>query len=540
MWEKKGVPTAFIKGLAGLCFLLFTAGCVHQDTVPDQNVILITLDTLRADFVGAYGSLQALTPHLDSFADQGTVYENAYSPIPITQPAHVALFYSQLPHRMGIYNNGQIFTPQSGQTSLAQAFRSRGIQTAAFVSLGVLQSRFGLHHGFETYWDEQHPQRWYRTAEEVNDQVFDWLEQAYKKPFFLWIHYSDPHDPYAPPVLNPDLRITCNGRVSHEICLKKRELLSLHFQLEPGENLIQLESLKPFPVERDDYRVSLNDIHFPDSEDLEITLDKGSMLQRDQNHILAFRDKAVLRIQNPHGPCPFIIEAQGNLNLFPSELRTGYQQEVAYLDQELGRLKDKLREWDLIDTSLIILVGDHGEGLGEYIGQNNEVYFGHIHYLQNIYTKIPLIVYDPSSGSHPARVKSPVSLLDIAPTILQKMGWKSLSSHSGQSLPDKAGDKTRHLFQETYSPEAIEDRFGMLSGPWHLIFTPSQDRFQLYQMGKNPLEIQNVYETFKEEPRVRKLIRDLVEKTRDIQRAKQKIELDPESLKMLKSLGYIR
>ena len=80
----------------------------------------------------------------------------------------------------------------------------------------------------------------------------------------------------------------------------------------------------------------------------------------------------------------------------------------------------------------------------------------------------------------------------------------------------------------------------MLSGPWHLIFTPSQDRFQLYQIGKNPLETQNVYEMFKEEPAVQQLIGDLIEKAGNIKRSKKKIELDPESLKMLKSLGYIR
>lgn len=539
MWEKKDMTKAVIKGL-GVSILVLTAACGPRDTAPEQNVILITLDTLRADFVGVYGNPQVLTPNMDSFAAQGTVYENAYSPIPITQPAHASLFYSLPPHRLGLYNNGQIFTPQKGWMSLAQAFRSRGAQTAAFVSLGVLQSRFGLNPGFETYWDEQHPQRWYRTAAEVNDQVFSWLEQNHEKPFFLWIHYSDPHDPYAPPTLPPDLRITCNGQFSHEFCLEKREQLSLHFQLEPGENLIQMESLQPFPAVRDDYRVSLNDILFLNSEALEITVEQGDILQRGQDQILAFRDKAVLRIQNPHGPRLFVIKAQGNLNLFPSELKVGYRREVAYLDQEIGRLKNKLLEWGLLDKSLVVLAGDHGEGLGEDMGQNNEAYFGHIHYLQNIYTKIPLIVCDPSSGSNPARVKSPVSLLDIAPTILQKMGWKSLSFHSGQPLPEKEWENKTLLFLETYSPEAFEDRFGMLSGPWHLIFTPSQDRFQLYQIGKNPLETQNVYEMFKEEPAVQQLIEDLIEKAGNIQRSKKKIELDPESLKMLKSLGYIR
>ena len=538
MKHGRRLSTLVLVGLP-LCILLFAA-CGGEPGSPRQNVLLITLDTQRADFIGAYGEGKAQTPHIDGFAARGTLYANAFSPIPITAPAHAALFYSLPPHRLKIYNNGQIFNPDASWTSLSEVFRRRGARTAAFVSLGVLKARFNLDAGFEEYWDETHTQRWYRTAREVNERVLPWLEQNRDSRFFVWVHYSDPHDPYAPPDMVPDLRIRCRGEVLHAICVQKREDLKLTLGLEPGENRIVFESLQPFPVARAEYRVSLNDIEFHDREGLDITIEEGALLERETGQILAFRERAVITVRNPGPSRELILTAQGNLNLFPSEMALGYRREVEYLDSEIGRLKEKLISLGLLENTLVILVGDHGEGLGEHLGENREVYFGHIHYLRNFYLKVPLIVCDPGSDSGPVRVHSPVSIMDIAPTLMAKMGWKPPSFYSGQTLPEQTQKQTRFLFQETYRPEAFEDRFGALQDPWHLIFTPATRQIQLFHTGKDRPETQDVYSSFHEDPAVQKLAREVVRRAEEIGRTKDDVELDRESREMLRSLGYIK
>jgi len=528
------------RAMSLLLVAFLAVSCGDGSSPPRQNVLVITLDTLRADFIGAYGESKAQTPQIDSFAAQGTLYTNAFSPIPITLPAHASLFYSLPPHRLRTYNNGQVFHPDASWVSLAEAFQRHGAKTAAFVSLGVLKARFNLDDGFDFYWDETHPRRWYRTAREVNDQVLPWLENNQSDRFFLWVHYSDPHDPYAPPSLGPDLRIHFQGEVLHEVCAQKREILELEFDLEPGLNRILIESLQPFPVARNDFRVSLNDILFLNSEELEIEILEGTMLERESGRILAFRDQAVLSIQNPGPARRLVITAQGNINLFPSEQALGYRREVEYLDSELGRLKDRLESLGLLEQTLVILVGDHGEGLGEHLGENRDAYFGHIHYLRNIYLKVPLILVDPLADSVPGRVHSPVSLQDIAPTLIAKMGWDPLPAHSGIILPEQTRSESRFLFQETYRPEASEDRFGGLREPWHVIFTPALNDIQLYHFGKNRAETQNVYPMFQEDKEVRELISDVLRRAQEIRRSKKEVSLDPESLEMLRSLGYIK
>jgi hypothetical protein len=221
-------------------------------------------------------------------------------------------------------------------------------------------------------------------------------------------------------------------------------------------------------------------------------------------------------------------------------MAAGYRGEVEYLDSEIGRLKEKLTSLGLQDNTMVVLVGDHGEGLGEHPGENGEAYFGHIHYLRNTYLRVPLIVFDPGSQSAAARIHTLVSLMDVAPTLMAKMGWRVPSSYSGQILPDVTQTTDRFLFQETYQPEAFVDRFGALQDPWHLIFTPATGMIQLYHMGKNRAETQNVFAEFQDDTAVRELAREVVRRAEEIGRTKPDVELDHESREMLRSLGYIK
>jgi len=170
------------------------------------NVLLITIDTLRADHLGCYGYRQIRTPNIDSLALEGVRFEKAYTPVPITLPAHAAIFTGSYPMRTGIHDfSGNRLS--SDQTTLASLLRSQGYATAGIVGSAVLDSRFGLNRGFDFYYDhfdfsrldETNLDSMERPGNVVVDQGLTWLSHNYAKRFFLWIHLYDPHYPYRPP-----------------------------------------------------------------------------------------------------------------------------------------------------------------------------------------------------------------------------------------------------------------------------------------------------------------------------------------------------
>lgn len=527
--------------LIGFILISLSVFCfsVCKQTKP-KSIILITLDTTRADAIGVYNPDSTFTPNIDHLAQQGIVFENAYSPIPITFPAHASLFYSLPPHQLKIYNNGQIFLPSTQVLSLVQLAAQHNYATAAFTSLGVMHSRFGLSQGFQFYDDAYFSQRWYLNAGEVNFRVLDWLQNHKSEKFFLWIHYSDPHDPYAPPSLPADLRISLNGEKFAEICVQKMENLLLKFPLRPGNNLIKMQVLNPFPVHRDDYRISLNDLVFLDSQALQLDFSSATVLERNGNQILAIKDACTIRIHNPGEARDLALTAKGNINLFPAEKKRYYSQEIQYMDEQLGLLTDRLEKLGLMEKSVILLVGDHGEGLGEYKAEHGELYFGHIHYLQDVYLKVPFIIYGNGLPQNGIRKTEPVTLLDVAPTLCDLMGVKAPAYFSGQNLLAKKIETRPDLFQETYTPEANFDRFALRRFPWHLIFTPSQKKFTLYDLKKDPQEVSDIYKDMQNNSDVVKMSRDLTEYAQQILKNKGRVVLDKQSEEMLKSLGYIK
>ncbi len=521
-----------------VCFI--PASCTSPGRAP-SNVILITLDTMRADHLGLMTHADnAETPNLDALADDGMTFRHAFSPVPITLPAHAVIFYSQLPYDLGIYNNGQVFQPELKWNSLAEIFKDKGFHTAAFVSLGVLHSRFGLNRGFQDYVDTPHPRRWYLNAEEINQRVFSWLNDHAGDNFFIWIHYSDPHDPYAPPGNNPDLQFHINDMPLCRLSVRYKESLSVDIPLKPGRNILKIYGMNPFPSPRDEFRYSLNDFSLNPSESLDITVRKGALLSRNGGHILAIKNSAVVDIHNPDGLDACRLEAQGNINLFPSEMKQGYVREVEYMDQKIGELMARLRMLDLWDRTLLIAAGDHGEGLGDYLEHRQELYFGHIHYLKSVYTHIPLIIKAPDQGLSGKQVNDPVSLLDIAPALLYRMGWTSNKFFRGRNLFKLDKNRDTFMFQETYSPEAETDRFAGINFPWHLIFTPAASEFRLYRMDEADNPPADLYSQWRNDSSVTDLTRRVVERSLHILENKKEVQLDPSSLEMLKSLGYIK
>jgi arylsulfatase A-like enzyme/Flp pilus assembly protein TadD len=163
------------------------------------SVLLVTIDTLRADHVGAYGAVDARTPILDRLAAEGTRFTTAIASAPLTLPSHASILTGLYPPRHGVRYNG-ISRLQPSFETLTERLRDAGYATGAVVGSYVLAGKYGLDQGFEHYDDDTRsrgdPAQ--RPASEVTDGALAWLERA-ERPFFLWVHYYDPHERYAPP-----------------------------------------------------------------------------------------------------------------------------------------------------------------------------------------------------------------------------------------------------------------------------------------------------------------------------------------------------
>ena len=177
-----------LASLAVICGA-WLSGC--SDERP--NIILITIDTLRADRLGCYGA-EVATPHIDRLAREGATYLNAASPMPSTRPAHFSLLSSLYPRDHGVTSNALSLPPEI--RTLPQIFEAHGYRTGGFTGVRILAPGSGAERGFETFLA---PESGTRSAREVVSQSIDWLHSEDHQPFFLWIHLYDPHIPYRPP-----------------------------------------------------------------------------------------------------------------------------------------------------------------------------------------------------------------------------------------------------------------------------------------------------------------------------------------------------
>ncbi len=170
---------------------------------PPPSVLLVTVDTLRADRIGAYGDGAAHTPAMDALARAGVLFESAFAPAPITLPSHATMLTGLLPPAHGVRGNGS-FALGPGPRTLAEALKARGLRTAAFVGALPLARRFGLARGFDHYDDalQRAPGLHFEFPERRADRVAAaaraWLASE-SGPVFVWVHLYDPHAPYDPP-----------------------------------------------------------------------------------------------------------------------------------------------------------------------------------------------------------------------------------------------------------------------------------------------------------------------------------------------------
>jgi arylsulfatase A-like enzyme len=183
-------------GRWGCCAWLCAALALVACSPPERpGAVLITIDTLRADHVGAFSS-DASTPHIDGLAREGTVFDRAFSPLPLTRPSHFSMLTGRHPREHGVLNNSTPL-PDSAE-SVAEVLRDQGWRTAAFTATRILGPDSGAPQGFERF--EATGSRRMRSGTEVVEQALAWLDElGPREPFFLWVHLYEPHVPYGPP-----------------------------------------------------------------------------------------------------------------------------------------------------------------------------------------------------------------------------------------------------------------------------------------------------------------------------------------------------
>ncbi len=396
------------------------------------NVLLITLDTTRADRLGCYGYDLAETPYLDALAKRGVLFERAYAPAPMTSPSHTSMLTGLWPPEHGVYTNGQV-SLNSGIPTAAALLAQRGYTTAAFLAAFVLQAKFGLNQGFRVYDDDLSTAdrggdvlHRYRDGRYVVDSAIRWLTkqqpQSSAAPFFCWVHLYDPHDPY---LAHPD---------------------------EFGDR---------------------------------------------------FQDRR-------------------------------YDGELAYTDRQVGRLLDALDKLGMTDRTVIVVVGDHGESLGEH-GEETHGYMLHESTL-----RVPLIIADPRRKASGQRVASPVSLVDVFPTLLElgrvsppeAAKRRSLKpALDGESLPPQS------CYSQTEEPY-LQARWSPLQGlttdRWRYVRTAKPE---LYDLRNDPRELHNL--ATEQPDRVVELEGELAALEARFQRqATSRVSLSARERRALESLGY--
>jgi len=194
----------------GLIAIIASIGCNRQEFVPagdrGLNVLVITLDTIRTDRLGAYGNLHIQTDFVDGLADRGVLFDRCIAPTPLTLPSHTSVFTGTYPVFHGVRDNGNYVVPGE-LTTMAELLSEAGYRTGAFVGAFVLSSQWGLDQGFETYTEPKGGfdptlvsfAQIQRRADTVVDDAIAWLQKEPEKPFFAWVHLYDPHLTYDPP-----------------------------------------------------------------------------------------------------------------------------------------------------------------------------------------------------------------------------------------------------------------------------------------------------------------------------------------------------
>ncbi len=494
------------------CWLVMSAlilfgGCSTDSPAEPLNVLLISIDTLRADHLGFHGYARDTSPFLDRLAETSAVFENASSASSWTLPAHASMFLSQDSTVHGVSHPHRNIAPKS--TTLVEILRSMSYRTAGFYSIALLAPKHGFSQGFEVYERiEAAPER-SRRAERVNDAGLRWLETIGEQRFFLFLHYLDIHSPYA-------------SRRSGEPSFCKATNASGDWDYES--------------IEARQVRQFLEKHQVPESAVSHRAKPRQALraLQASEH---AHLEPAFLLAIKAEGEQVTAAERQCLIGLYDDGIR--------YLDSQLERLFGELDRRGLLDRTLVILTSDHGETLFD-----REHRRGHGASLHQAVLHVPLMVSVPGAKTG-RRVSRRVSILDILPTILDYVGTDPPAGIQGRSLKPliegRRGYRGRVVMAELVARKNsrrgypnLPDQRTIIRAPWKLILT--EDREQLFHLDDDPGE---KTDRSRAEPdqvaELRRLLTDRVAVSERLrgQISHSDIELDPKERRELIALGYL-
>ncbi len=447
--HRRFASTPFLLSL----WLLGCDGGEHDanPAVSASNLVALTLDTTRADHFGAYGYFRDTTPRIDALAKESLVFERCIAPMATTLPSHTSLMTATDPLEHGIVANfkdrGLRFRPSPRLKTLAEVARGAGYQTGAFVSAAPLKRQSGIDAGFDVF-DE--PEEAERTAKQTNRRVKEWLAQLEDGPFFLWVHYFDPHHGYRPP----------------------GQFASLYQTDAAMDRYLQ---------ERDfDSKITSNPRH--------------------------------------------------DINRYDGEIR--------FLDEQIGRLLDELEARGKWQNTVLLMVADHGEGLGQH-GEpgHGSVWEEQLH--------VPLLMRIP--GVAPQRISTTLGIPDVLPTLLgqaESLPFQELlSQSSGADVMSQAGEGPGILSLEVRKNVEEEARVVLTTSRWKLIHDPEGPDV-LFDREADPFELKDVLEAH---PAVADRLSSQLQEQLATQRERgaelrpsdaSEEAMDPALLEELRALGY--
>ncbi len=368
--------------------LLAAVGCSPHDAPPRRpNVLVIGIDTLRADALGCTGAEGNPSPRLDALAATGTLFRDVTSAAPWTLPSFTSLFTGLYPEAHGV----TLATDRlaAGHLTLAETLAEAGYDTAAFTGGGHVGNRNGLQDGFAVYDDESAT----RKFDDRIPRALDWLARRGERPWFLFVHGYDVHSPYAP----HERPSPPNGYVPPDDAFADRVLS----RLEAGD--------------------ALDDVAAGDVQVAALTIEHAR--QRDFRQAV-FRWSATLR--------PTLERQWRRADDFEAGLawvRANYQAEVREADRSLAPLLDALEASGALDDTVVVVVSDHGEAFMEHERLD------HTRVDEEV-ARVPLIVRPPGGrdDAWPERVDRPVRTIDVLPTVLDLCGLSPAAPVQGRSL----------------------------------------------------------------------------------------------------------
>ncbi|MCG8554966.1 MAG: sulfatase [Proteobacteria bacterium] len=519
-----------------LCALL-GLGCDRQREAAPRaaNLVLIVVDTLRRDHVSAYHQgadpAPVATPHIDALAQRGVLFENAYTHAPITGPSHASMFTSLLPRDHGVHNNGQRLAERFG--TLAERLRRSKRHTAAFVSLQALAGKFGYAQGFDHYRDDfEH--FWWKSAGELNEALLPWISEHARSPLFLWVHYSDPHEPYAPPAWYQRIDLKLQGSALPGFSADGRPVRP-KLALASGRNKLEF-------VHRGDRAVRIRFWHPPPQTSFSF----GGAWTASSNQAKLLRPgaRATLVVTN-HSTKPrdVTVKFRPEIVLNAPDKRRGYAEEVGYVDAEIGRLFKALKRNDLWANTLIVLTADHGEELGERRGR-----FGHVHNLREILVRVPLIMAFPGRLPEGVRVEDPVGHIALVPTVLDQLGLPQPDKVRGRKLFPTGEIGMRPVVAQTFRPQAHSTRHAVRLGRYKYVRNKTKNGEALFDLALDPDAVTNLLKLEGSRPggwpriplrRARAVLEGiLASDARFPEAASERAEMSEEDIEALRALGY--